>query len=194
VRLHSIPLVPETALPLVPETALLRLAEAPRFCNRRKPHSVNAHVQVQAQVGSRTSWNSEAALLLVSETAFPLVPYYIWLPLRLTPVARSAAPPAVPRTRCPLVYACSALHSRPPPRIYPHARLPFVHSCTPPTAVFTLMGPLDADLLSLIAPRSSHRTHTGVGAMDSGHCPPPRRGAGPLFLRYLLPWAARVCR
>ena len=60
-------------------------------------------------------------------------------------------------------------------------------------AVFTQMGPLDADLLPLIAPRSSHRKNTGVGAMDSGHCP-HRRGAGPLFLRYLLPWAARVCR
>jgi hypothetical protein len=46
------------------------------------------------------------------------------------------------------------------------------------------MGPLDADLLPLIAPRSSHRKKTGVGAMDSGHCP-HRRGAGPLFLRYL---------
>jgi hypothetical protein len=60
-------------------------------------------------------------------------------------------------------------------------------------AVFTQMGPLDADLLHLIAPRSSHRKTTGVGAMDSGHCPPPR-GAGPLVLRDLLRLAPRVCR
>jgi hypothetical protein len=39
----ALPQVPEeTALLLVPETALLRLAEAPRFCNRRKPHFVYA--------------------------------------------------------------------------------------------------------------------------------------------------------
>ena len=97
----ALPLVSETALPLVPETALLRLAEAPRFFNRRKPHFVNAHVQVQAQVGSRTSWNSEAALLLVSEialpvfseTALPLVPrpHFRWSLAR-----RKAAGPRVP--------------------------------------------------------------------------------------------------
>jgi hypothetical protein len=48
------------------------------------------------------------------------------------------------------------------------------------------------DLLHLIAPRSSHRKTTGVGAMDSGHCPPPR-GAGPLVLRHLLLQPPPVC-
>jgi hypothetical protein len=66
-------LVLENAL-LVLENALLRLADAAHFCNRRKPHFVNAHVQVQAQprkphflqLGGRI-------LLLISETALPLV-------------------------------------------------------------------------------------------------------------------------
>jgi hypothetical protein len=33
--------------------------QKPRFCNRRRPHYLNAQVQVQAQVGSRICCNSE---------------------------------------------------------------------------------------------------------------------------------------
>ena len=46
---------PETALLLQPGTALLLKPETALFLACRKPHVVNAHVQVQAQLGNRVT-------------------------------------------------------------------------------------------------------------------------------------------